>query len=293
MRSSRAGAARLSSGCAAVLLVAAGVGSAASGRAAGLDAFDLRSEPALEWKLPKRLREISGLAAIGERIFAHDDERAVIYELDPRRERIAKAFQLGDPPVSGDFEGLAVAGERFFLVTSGGWLYEAREGDDGAGVPYRAVDTGIGRKCEVEGLAFEPDDQCLLLLCKHSADHALRHFVAIHRWSLAKAAEPGPGELLVIPVEDIGARIGEEAFEPSGIERDPSSGNYFLVAAKQAAVAEVTPAGVVVSARRLEPGRHRQAEGITFTPRGELVLGDEGSKNRARIAVYAPVPVPR
>jgi hypothetical protein len=292
MRSSSTGAPHLLWRCAAAWLVAACIGPAASGRAADLDAFDLRSEPVLDWKLPKRLREISGLAAIGERIFAHDDERAIIYELDPRRERIVKAFQLGDPPVSGDFEGLAVAGERFFLVTSRGWLYEAREGDDGASVSYRAVDTGIGRKCEIEGLAFDPVDQCLLLLCKHSADHALRHFVAIHRWWLAGAPPPRPAELLVIPVEDIGARIEEEAFEPSGIERDPSSGNYFLVAARQAAAAEVTPAGVVVSARRLEPGRHRQAEGLTFTPRGELVLGDEGSKNRARIAVYAPPPIP-
>ena len=75
------------------------------GQAATLNDYDLTGDGATRWRLHRRLREISGLAsAPGDRIFAHDDERAVIYEID-REGRLVKAFAMGDKPVREDFAG--------------------------------------------------------------------------------------------------------------------------------------------------------------------------------------------
>jgi hypothetical protein len=45
----------------------------------------------------------------------------------------------------GDFEGLAYAKDRFFLLESSGRLYEFREGAEGGHVDYTAHDTHLGK----------------------------------------------------------------------------------------------------------------------------------------------------
>ena len=75
--------------------------------------------------LPRRLDEASGLAVTTDgRVFMHGDERAVVYQVDPAEGTVLKEFSLGVPVLSGDFEGIAIAGDRFFLINSQGLLLE-------------------------------------------------------------------------------------------------------------------------------------------------------------------------
>ena len=74
--------------------------------------------------LPGRLEEISGLAITPEgRLFGHDDERAVVHEIDAEGGEVGKRFTVGDPPLAGDFEGMAIGprladGDRSLLLLS-------------------------------------------------------------------------------------------------------------------------------------------------------------------------------
>jgi hypothetical protein len=115
----------------------------------GADASLFADAPDRQWRLPERLREISGLAAGPDgRLFGHDDEAAIVYEIDVERGALVKAFALGEPVETGDFEGLALtpAGD-FWLTTSRGRLYRFREGADGAHVAYQRFDTGLSQVC--------------------------------------------------------------------------------------------------------------------------------------------------
>ena len=134
----------------------------ASGTARGdhltLASYDLE-KPARYFKLPKRLREISGLAMLaGNRLLAHDDERGVVVEIDYRDGSIVKAFALGGRrgPVADDFEGIAAAEGRIYLVSSSGQLYEFGEGADGETVLYNLYATGIGRVLRNRGTRLRP-----------------------------------------------------------------------------------------------------------------------------------------
>ena len=245
---------------------------------------------AAHWKLPSRLREISGLAMTGDsRLLAHDDERGVVYEIDAADGSIVKRFRLADTaqPVADDFEGIAIAEGRIYLVTSFGRLYEFGEGDPDESVLFSVHATGVGRVCEVEGLAYDESERSLLLLCKDTRGRALRGRLAIFRWSIdrKRLREDAP---VVIPVADFARRIRapRKGFHPSGIELHPASGNYFVVAARQGAVAEVTPGGEVLAVRRFPAEWHRQVEGITFAPDGTMIVADEGGKGRARLTLY-------
>ena len=253
-----------------------------------LASYSLAAETATHWKLPRRLAEISGLAVtMDNRLLAHNDEKGVIYEVDYRNGSIVKAFQLADmaAPVADDFEGIATVDDQIYLVSSAGRLYECSAGADGESVLFNTYATGVGRECEIEGLAYDESQRALVLMCKGARRADLAGQLGIYHWSidekrLIKAAH------IAIPVIEFSRHIGRKKFQPSGIERHPVSGNYFVVAARQGAIAEITPSGKVVAVKQFPAQWHRQAEGITFAANGALIVADEGAGGKARLTLY-------
>jgi uncharacterized protein YjiK len=233
------------------------------------------------------MSEISGLTTTpDDRVWAHDDEWGIIYQLDPSDGEIGKVFALGDRTVKGDFEGIAFAEDRFYLVDSDGRIYEGQEGADDERVLYNTYETRVGRSCEVEGLEFDPIDRALLLLCKRPRVKALEDYVGIFRWSLdARALMPDP---VLVPLDPLAEGVDEKRFNPSGLARNPSTGTYFMIAALQRGIAEITLEGEVLAVRRLPKDLHRQAEGITFMSNAILLIADEGAGKRARLTIYRP-----
>ena len=257
-------------------------------RKISLESYDLKVEAVKRWKLPGRLKEISGLAmTMDNRLLAHSDEKGVIYEIDYRNGSIENAFQLADmtAPVADDFEGIATVDHQVYLVTSSGRLYECNEGADGESVLYNIYTTGVGRDYEIEGLAYDANQRALLLMCKGSRRPDLKAELAIYHWSTDEK-QLNEDAHVVIPVIEFSRHIGGKKFQPSGIERHPMSGNYFVVAARQTAIAEITPGGQVVAVKQFPARRHRQTEGITFAADGTLIIADEGAGKKARLTLY-------
>jgi uncharacterized protein YjiK len=266
-------------------LALAGCGSEPASRAQGAPeragdagASLFAAAPDRRWRLPPRLREISGLATTPDgRLFGHGDEAGIVYELDNETGRISKNFALGDPVEHADFEGLAItqAGD-FHLVTSAGRLYRFREGDDGEHVGFETFDTGLQRVCEVEGLAYSAAADSLILACKRHYAAGMRDAVALYSWPLhARAAAQ-----LWLRMEALEADL-----HPSAIELDRRSGRIVLLAARERALVEIDPDGAVVAARRLDE-RHVQAEGVAILPDGALVIADEAAGGRAFLTRY-------
>ena len=257
-------------------------------RKISLESYPLKTEAAKRWKLPGRLQEISGLAmTMDNRLLAHNDEKGVIYEIDYRNGVIVKAFQLADiaKPVTDDFEGIATVNDHVYLVTSSGRIYECSEGADGESVLFTIYATGVGRDCEIEGLAYDASQRTLLLMCKNARSAVLQEQLPLYHWSIDKKQLDHDAHI-VMPVIQFSRHIGGRKFHPSGIERHPMSGNYFVIAARQGAIVEITPAGEVVAIKRFSAQRHRQPEGITFAPDGTLILADEGAGKKARLTLY-------
>jgi len=218
----------------------------------------------IQWKLPGKLREISGLALTSdERLFAVTDEKAIVYELDYQDGQIIKSFALGDPVVQADFEGIAVLNDTIWLMTSDGILFAAKEGPDGHSVRYRKYDTGHGDYCELEGLAADRSADTLILACKET--NSMKKDLRIFEWS---ASGSGIEHLrdIVVPESVIEDELDEKRINPSGIAIDPQTGERVLIAARQDALVRLTADGRLSEAIILKKkGRHKQAEGIALT----------------------------
>jgi hypothetical protein len=257
-----------------------------------LDRYDFSPGTGLRRDLPMVLQEVSGLAVTPDgRLFGHNDERGAVFQLDPETGGIVKAFLVGSTGVPGDFEGIAVARGGFAMVTSSGDILEFPEGEGGSHVPYRVHATGLGRFCEVEGLAYDPTHDEFLVPCKETRHWDLRGHVVVVSVPL-DTMRPYWVPRVFLPLEDLRAHGLEPSFHPSSIEVLPEDGTLILLAAREAAILELTPQGRLVAGRRLSKRDHPQAEGVTFLPDGTLVVADEGGTGRGRITLYPPVKIP-
>lgn len=250
--------------------------------------FDFSPDSGHRAILPAALVEVSGLATTPDgRLFAHNDERGVIYQVDPGTGATIKAFSVGFPPVSGDFEGIAIVNDRFFLATSGGRLLEFREGAPGTTVDFRRYETGLGSRCEMEGLAFDPVDEALLMPCKTTRAPELEGYLVVFSVPLS-SMRPELMPRVFLPLADLDDNGLGKNFHPAAIEVHPETGSFLLVAAREEALLEVTRYGEILATKELKRKRHPQPEGLAFIPGGVLVLADEGQDGPGALTRYNP-----
>ena len=244
------------------------------------------AEPRARWRLPKRLEEISGLAVTSDgRVMGHDDELAVIYELDVATGTIVKRFSLGKPAVRGDFEGLAIGtGDAFYLVTSTGFVHCFDEGPDRAQVAFEVYDTGLEKHGEIEGVAFDAVGEQVILACKRNYSAALQGALALYAWS-PLAPDRSARPWLTLPVYPLAEAIGARAFHPSALEIDPRTGRLVVIASLENGMVELDAEGKILAARTLGR-RHRQPEGATILADGALVIADEAAGGVAHLTCY-------
>jgi hypothetical protein len=269
--------------------------------AAGIAHYDLASPPTSQVRLPAELHEISGLAVSADgRVFAHGDEEGTVYQLDPQSGRVTKRFSLAasgsDPDLgkksrggrlAGDFEDIAIVGDRFFLVSSNGVLLEFAEGVDGGTVPYRAYPTGLEQVCEVEGLAHDPSTKSLLLLCKTMREKSERQQVAVYAWSLADRTR-GDTPRLAVPWSALAQVTGGKGFNGSAVALAPGGQSLLMVAGPQQLFVEVGADGAPLLGGSIDKGTHPQPESLAFLPDGSLLVASEGGKGEAVLARYSP-----
>lgn len=250
------------------------------------------SEAALtQFLLPKPLREISGLAFDPQnRLFAHDDERGSVYRIDHVAGRIVDHFEL-EGRVRDDFEGIAATGQRIYLVTSNGTIYESGLGGDGEETPYTRHAAKL--PCEVEGLVYEDSTDRLIVACKRLFDAPSSIALQLYVWSVERKGYLSEATISVHQKSLADQGLPPGGIEATGIELTPS-GNYLILAGKAHLLLEISPFGILLSVARLPERRHPQAEGIALGQGGEILIADEAGsggteqKPGGRLSVYQP-----
>jgi len=235
-----------------------------------------------QWLLPMALREISGLAVVdNDTILIHDDESAIVFEFQISTQQVKPLFQLRQPVLKLDLEGIAIMGGDIYLIVSTGQIYKIADGLERTGVieDYQVFDTGLESICEVESLEEDLDGNALVLVCKRMLE-AGADYVSLYRYT------PGATQaerLFDLAFEDLKS-VGSKRIHPSGISIQFDS--YIILAGKERLILQVSREGEIVSSARLKKKYHRQAEGIGFLPDNTLVVSDEGMKGKGRVTTY-------
>ena len=240
-------------------------------------------------EMPQGLMEISGLAAAAEnRVFAHNDEFGIVYEIDLANGEIVGAFALGDPTVTADFEGIEAHDGRIYLVASDGKIYEAEIGAHRERKRFNVYDTGA--ECEVEGLARAPAPDEFFVLCKREKRKGPPERLRIYRWSLADRL-PETAPAIDVSVATFVAPSERENFRPSAIEWDAAASRLMIVSSRTAILYLFDEDGAYRDRMQLSSSRHVQTEGLALTAAGALVTADEGAgRGAGLITVYEQIP---
>ena len=253
-------------------------------RLALADANPTKPVPVAEWIMPPELREISGLALTARgTVLTHDDNIGRVYEIDPKTGILLKGFSL-EGGVRGDFEAITIAGTDIYLLQSNGKIYKFKEGADAAQVPYSVYDTGLGKECEFESMAYEADSSRLLLVCKKFLQKQAPKELLIYRVPLP-LGDRSAITALRVPIKDVIGSNKWKNFHPSDINIDPITKNYVIVASHEKGLLVITPEGDVVRSEPL-PGDHRQPEGVAITPDSILMVSDEANVKPPAITLY-------
>jgi uncharacterized protein YjiK len=253
-------------------------------RIALADANPTKALPVAMWIMPPELREISGLALTSRgTVLTHDDNVGRVYEIDPKTGILLKGFSL-QGGVRGDFEAITIAGSDVYLLQSKGKIYKFKEGPDGGQVPWTAYNTGLGKECEFESMAFEADSSRLILVCKKFLTKSAPKELLIYRLPLP-LGDPSKTTTLKVPIRDVIGSNPWKNFHPSDMNIDPVTKNYVIVASKEKGLVVITPDGEVVRSQPL-PDDHRQAEGVAITQDSLLLVSDEANVKPPAITVY-------
>jgi len=249
-----------------------------------LSGYNLSKNKVSRSELPARLKEISGITVSkDDRLFVHADENSTVYEVN-KSGAIIKQFTAGKNAVNGDFEDIAVADGKLFLITSNGFLYKFSEGEHKSAVGYKRYDTGLSTSYDIEGLCYDPETNSLLIACKEYPGTGLKNVRSVYSYSLDSYSLTKKPRF-VIDLIELKKRFGINSFKPSAVARHPSTGNFFILSAAEKALAELSAEGVLLDAEKLSRNVHNQPEGLTFLSNRNMIITDEGKK-KGTISVY-------
>jgi len=236
-----------------------------------------------KWIMPPLLREISGLTLTSRgTVFTHDDNTGRVSEIDPKTGILKKSFSLYGNQKE-DFEAITIAGNDIYLMASDGKLFRFREGADGQQVNFQMFDTGLGKLCEFESLAYEADSTRLIMVCKRILDKQAPKDLVIYRMPLP--LNRATFSIVQVPIKQVIGSNKWKGFRPSDITIDPFTRNYVIIASHEKGLLVLTPDGDVVRSEPL-PGDHRQPEGVAITSDSLLLISDEANVNPAAITLY-------
>lgn len=251
-------------------------------------------------KLPKVLREISGLTLFDEKHLAVvQDEKGRVFKISLESGAIIEEERFEK---DGDYEGIERVDDIFYVLKSNGDLFETGTWPLKSKETIR-YKTTLSARCDAEGLTHDVQNQRLLIACKEHPGAGLSNVRAIYAFDLetkklferpvytvsldALAAQSSENALnrairkLAAPVTDL------NRFKPAAIALHPQTGHLFVISSVQKLLIALTQDNQIDAAWTLPEKLFPQPEGLVFLPNGDLYISNEGGGGNATLLKFS------
>lgn len=235
------------------------------------------------WKLPKALKEISGITWLSENtIAAVQDEDGILFIYDLEKSKIIEEIRFAG---SGDYEGIAINNKDAYVMRSDGLLFEIvrfREEDK----KVSKFQTPFSEKNDMESLTLDAKDHHLITIPKERGlkDDTIKGLYHIPIDSMKMNITPK----IRIDMNDAALKKykkkkAHETFNPSDVAIHPKTGEYYVIEGTRPKLVILAVDGTIKNVIKLDSDNFPQPEGITFSPEGKLYISTEAGGGKAAI----------
>ncbi len=236
--------------------------------------------PEKVYQMPDILREISGIALVGQnRIFCIQDELGTVFQYDMRKEALVGEIKFTD---EGDFEDIFIKEDLAYVLRSDGTVFTFN---------YRRFDEKVEQvtvplNCpDVEGICFNPQNNAIYFACKEHLDNGdEKEERVIYTAQPTDLERPSRAfnidlqELKEMTLERFPSIEEEDIkFNPSAIAIHPLTGETYVLSSRKRFLAIFNQQGLK-DLYPLPKSIYRQPEGLAFTSSGDLYISSEGKK---------------
>ncbi len=246
------------------------------------------SKPDQKVKLPKVLREISGITWWRDHEVAGvQDEDGFVFIIDLKKEKVEDKEKFRK---DGDYEDIAKVGKKIYIVRNDGRIYRVKDFDK-KDQETKTYETPLSSKNDVEGLCYDKAFNRLLLLCKEQSgiEKDNPNYKAVYAFDL-ETKELDNRPVLKIGIKDLVDYCEENFgdvpkgdFKPAGIAIHPVSGRFFVISSVMKVLLEVDRKGKLHRVHILPEDIFKQPEGLSFDEAGNLYICNEGRQGKGNI----------
>ncbi len=236
------------------------------------------------WELPRTLTEISGIVYLDNKRFACiQDEAGKIFIYNTANSEVEKEVPFGD---KGDYEGIAVVGQTAYVLRSDGTIFEVSNFN--AGEPkVKEYDTPLTAEQDTESLCYDQKNNRLLVAVKGD-DPNSKDYKGIYGFDLASKKMAETPVLKIDFTNPLLEKKGKKKkssgeLYPSEIALHPTTSDIYILDGKEAKLLIMDAEGNDKNLFQLKASDFPQAEGLAFSPSGELFVSNEGGNGKGTI----------
>ncbi|HEX6429513.1 MAG TPA: SdiA-regulated domain-containing protein [Niastella sp.] len=263
-------------------------------RVANADSRPAQTADSQEWILPSALKEISA------NVFQDDihmaciqDNDGVIYIYNLQSKSIDEQIQFAG---NGDYEGLALVQNTWYVLRSDGFLYEVQP-QKGKKPVVKTYDLPLELENETESLCYDSANNRLLIAVKEK-DLQEKDRKGIYSFDLT-TKQMGSNAIFYIESavttddnedKDKGdkgkkKKKGKSEIKPSDIALHPKSGDLYILDGPSSRLFITDANGNIRSRVQLDKKTFPQPEGLCFNKNGDLYISSEAGKNGQGVIV--------
>jgi hypothetical protein len=229
------------------------------------------------YKMPTILDEISGVFYYPKdsSIFAIQDEKGWLFKIRLRTPLEIERWKFSN---SGDYEDLSLVDSTFYVLKSKGFI-EKFEFSSADSISLQSFKVPGEEKKEFETLFYDSALHQLILICKNCEDDKKKE---VSSWAFDPLTDSFSSSFS-IQTEKIREQLNDEKLKlkPSAAAIHPLTGELYILASVNKALVILNKDHSVKNSYKINPALFKQPEGLTFTPKGDLIISNEAAERGA------------
>jgi len=242
------------------------------------DRYDLASPVVV--KLPQALDEISGVVYYPKdtSVFAIIDEDGLLFKVGLDKKRSIKKWDFDK---KRDFEDVVLKDSVFYVLVSNGDVETVQFGKNDSVIASHSKFPDADKKInEFESMYYDDSLKQLVMLCKNCEDDDSKIVTA---WGYDIATQQYTPSVFTIDMLPIAEKFGERKMKlkASAAAINPVTNELYILSSIEHMLVITDRHGVFKELYQLDPALYKQAEGIAFTPAGDLIISNESHETGA------------